>query len=381
MQLPRKPRQNLPPKDQSALDGPLSPSRRPNPPLTPLQKPWLSSPKSNGTASCASSRAKPQPPTTATPDLEANSDLIRLSPDPASSRRLRPPAGPKNVVSRPVQSRVNKRTLDVAFDEDSDCELSGPPDFQVFASTSEPAPVSRQNSISSDSGPSHASKRSSREARPFKPPTKRKPNGTPIVVQPEIVETIAASISKNDGPIPESGEGGEKEPTSEPLVNAGTLRLDNGPTRKRNKLLCQRPLSHPTAALKAQPTPNTTSLASNATKKSKTKLISKAPSLAAAEDVVVIDNGSPGDKPKILTVNYRKPSHTSRGSEADRKPTEGRGNNREKGKVVDPDPKEDYRIHEEDHSLQYQKDNDVGPWSSEAFDLFDWRPPNMEGRK
>lgn len=183
-------------------------------------------------------------------------------------------------------------------------------------------PLSRKNSVASGPIPSRANKRpsvaldSNSEICPSRPSTKRKSSGTPVVTQPGEVTVLA---NKNDEIVSESGENG---PIFEPLVSAGILRLDNTTSRKRNKLLCQRPLDMVRGAV-----PSTKE---NLTSKLRTDSVSKPP--PPPEDVMVIEEyGTLGDVPtttKTSTVNYRKSSNTS--LKIDKNPQRFRGMTKER---------------------------------------------------
>lgn len=225
----------------------------------------------------------------------------------------------------------------------------------------------------SDPAPPRVNGRSSaalKEIRPFRLPSKRKSSGT----QPGFSETLA---NKNDEIVSELGGDGDNEPVFEPLVSAGTLRLNNTTRQKRNKLLCQRPSDTQTAVQSAVPLTK-----GNITKKPRMGFVPKSTSLLG--DVMVIDNeAGPGDKPVVTetsTVNRRKSSNTFQPPKIARKSTESRENAKRKEKASGPSLNQGYRVEEED-TLQYQQDNDIGPWSSEALDLFGWRPPGIKGRK
>lgn len=162
---------------------------------------------------------------------------------PPSAPTQRPPTPspqPNHISPYSPQPRPNQRPS-VAINLDADSGLS--PDArhprEPLPAYSESVPLSRKNSATSGPVPPRTNKRpsvalnSNSEIRPFSPPTKRKSSDTPIIAPPGVL------ANKNNEIGLESGENG---PVFEPLVSAGILRLDNTTSRKRNKLLCQRPL-------------------------------------------------------------------------------------------------------------------------------------------
>lgn len=344
----------------------------PPPPSAPFQTPRAPSPQPNR----ASSRP-PQPRPNLHPSVALNLDTgsgpIQSQPDiqhPISPPKQPPTAQPNNAFFPP---RPNKYTSGVTIDIDNDL---GPQPIFLPASPG-PVPLSRQN-VFSDLAPPRATKRppvalnSNRETRPFRPPSKRKSSGTPIL-QTRLLEGVTVFANKNEEIFSESGENAKNESASEPPISAGILRLNNSTSRKRNKLLCQRPPDTQSTVRSTVP-----STKGNVAKKLRTDLVSKPPLLWG--DVMVIgDDGGPGDKPattETSTINHQKSSALKIAGNS----AESRGNIKGKEKSSNPSSDQGYRFEKED-TLQYQRDNDIGPWSSEALDLFSWRPPGMEGRK
>lgn len=247
----------------------------------------------------------------------------------APTQRPLAPSPRLNHVSPHSSRPLSNRRPSVALNLDADSGLS--PDVRhprelplptSLPAYSESVPLSRKNSVASGPIPSRANKRpsvaldSNSEICPFRPSTKRKSSGTPVVTQPGEVTVLA---NKNDEIVSESGENG---PIFEPLVSAGILRLDNTTSRKRNKLLCQRPLDMVRGAV-----PSTKE---NLTSKLRTDSVSKPP--PPPEDVMVIEEyGTLGDVPtttKPSTVNYRKSSNTS--LKIDKNPQRFRGMTKER---------------------------------------------------
>lgn len=359
-----------------APSGQLGSERQPNPlsPSAPLQRPQAHPPQPNH-APPRHSRPRPDQRPSVTPNPDADLGPNRPPPGiqhPVPPQKPPPPAQSNHALSHPVPSRPNKHAPGVTPDTGNDPEQSKPPLISLSASP-RPVPLSRQNSVAVSSRENKrpsAALNSNSETRPFKPPIKRKSNGTPAALQPRLPKE---ATNKIDDIISD----GENSPPFKPLVSPGVLRLNNTTSRKRSKLLCQRPMSIQAAARNTIP-----STKENDAKNLGTGLASRIPS--PPEDVMVIgDGGGPGDKPaalEALAVSRRKSSNTSRSFKVAGKHTESRENDKGKGQANGPNLNQGYRIEKED-TLQYQQDNDIGPWSSEAFDLFDWRPPGIEGRK
>lgn len=229
-------------------------------------------------------------------------------PSAPTQRPLTPSPQPNHVSPYSPRPRPNPRPS-VAINLDADSGLSPDarhprePLLPVFIPTySESVPLSRKNRAASGPVPPRANKRpsvalnSNSEIRPFSPPTKRKSSGTPVVAQPGVL------ANKNNEIGSESDENG---PVFEPLVSAGILRLDNTTSRKRNKLLCQRPLNMVRGAV-----PSTKE---NPTRKLKTD--SGLKPFPPPEDVTVIGEydglGDVATTTKACKVNHRKSSNTS----------------------------------------------------------------------
>lgn len=353
----------------------------PNPPQpsAPFQKPRAPSTQSNH----ASSRT-PQPCPNRRPfvalNLDTDSEPIQSQPDtrhPGSPSKQPPTAQPNNDFLRHVPPRSNKHASGVTIDIDNDL---GPQPIFLPASPGL-VPLPRQNNVFLDPAPLRATKRpsaalnSSRETRPFRPPSKRKSGDTPVP-QTRLLEEVTALANKKGEILSEPGEDAENKSVLEPLVSAGILRLNNSTSRKRNKLLCQRPLDTQSAVRSTVP-----STTGNVAKKLKTDLDSNPP---LPRGVMVIgDDGGLSDKPataETSTVNHQKSSDTSRALKMTGNSTESRENVKGKEKSSGPSSDQGYRVEKGD-TLQYQRDNDIGPWSSEALDLFSWRPPGMEETK
>lgn len=356
--------------------GSLSPTRRPDPPPpASLQRSQLPSPKPNHAVSPPPPSCIGLRPSATTFDPGNNPDKVQLSPGishAVSPQISSPSARSKDAFSHPVSSRRNKRTPDVAFDIDSDSEPFGSPlDFEAFDSPLRPGTLPQRNSVSSNFATPRANKRSPSKARQFRPPTKRESGSTPVISQSRFLEAVAASTNKKGDTTSESREDSEKGPTYKSIVSAGVLRLNNPTNRKRNKLLCQKPLRNPTAASETKSARSAAPLVKNGLQISRTSSISKSPSLAIAENITVVDadcgpNGK-SDTMEAPTVDRRKPNNTSRVSKEVGKSVVGRKNDKGNGKANNPGSKEDIQIHEEDDTPQYQEDNDIGPWSSERL--------------
>lgn len=349
----------------------------PPPPPAPFQKPQAPSTRPDH----ASSRTLQPCPNRRPPvalNLDTDTEPIQSQPDTRHPGSPPKQPQPNNDFLRHVPPRPNKHASGVTIDINNDL---GPQPTPLPASLG-PVPLSRQNNAFSDPPPPRATKRppaalnSNRETRPFRPPSKRKSSGTPVP-QTRLLEDFTALANKKDEIPSGSGEDAENESVIEPLISAGILRLNNSTSRKRNKLLCQRPPGTQSAVRSTVP-----STKGNVAKKLRTDLDSK-PHLPRGDVMVIGDEGDPGHKPataETSTVNHQKSSNTSRALKVTGNSTESRENVKGKEKSSGPSSDQGYRVEKGD-TLQYQRDNDIGPWSSEALDLFSWRPPGMEERK
>lgn len=378
----------------NALGGPPSPNRRLNQPSKQQAPPG---PPQNHRSSIGRKNAPscPAPPHVNRESLNLNgfSDAVRPLKSPLKHSRT------NNIFSNPAP--VNKSTPDLVIDTDSDGELFGsPPDFSISAS---PPPAQE-----TDLRPASASKRSLNESRnqdndprAFKPPSRGKtissPEKTPSrgrvamsntdtgegsnsrISQPLRNQRSSAAPLRNpqvavvdSNPITSSGDESEKEKEPfEPLVTTGKILLGNTAKRKRTKLLCQRP--SPVAP--KEPSRGTKDRESVA-KKPRKEPASKAPSPPTVtdktpnEDVVMVDFADdapipppPAVKKSLSAFKFQPPTRVYQNNSGD------------KGKGISNDAQ--YRIEEKEDTVEYQKEHDIGPWSSEALFLFDWRPPGM----
>lgn len=337
---PAQPERPLPFHATSGQSGPGGRSDRPLPsapiqrPLTPPPRPHQLPPRSL--------RLHPNQQPSVTPDLHVGSGLspdIRL---PALPQGPPLSAQPNNAFLRSVSSRLNKYTSGI---KDSDFEQFG--SLPVHLPTSESIPLSRKNSIALGPAPSSANnqlsaaRKSNSETCPFRPPTKRK--STPAVTQ-QGEDTVL--YNKRGKISSKSREGGENEPVFEPLVGTGVLRSNSITSRKRNKLLCQRPLGM--AAVRGTTPPTKGCVA----KKLRTDSVAEPP--PPLEDVMVIGDGGGGSVPtttRTSTANHRKSGNTSRAFEMDNSRTGVWENDKGKGMANGLSSEQGYRIEEDDTSV------------------------------
>lgn len=380
----------------NALGGPQSPSRRLNqpskqkaPPETPQNH--LSSIGRKNAPSCLA------PPHVNRGSLNLNgfSDAVRpLKPPPKHSRT-------NNIFSNPAP--VNKSTPDLVIDTDSDDELFGsPPDFNMDSASHPPAQETDLRPASASKRSLNGSRNQDNDPRAFKPPSKGKsiylPEKTLSRGHVAMLNTNAGAGSNSrisqplpnnrssaaplrtpqvavvdSNPITSSGDESEKEREPlEPPVTTGKILLGNTAKRKRTKLLCQRPSP---VALKERPTgtEERESVAKKPRKEPPSK-VSSPPTVidkVPDEDVTMVDFANdapiqppPAVKKSLSAFKFQPPTRVYQNK------SDG------KGKGIANDAQ--YRIEEkEEDTVEYQKEHDTGPWSSEALFLFDWRPPSM----
>lgn len=371
-----------------APGGSLSPNKRPKPPPpTTLQRTRPPCPCPNNAPLRPSSPHANQGPSVASPDSNSYFDSIRPSFDiqsPTSPHEPPPPGQSNSDFPRPVPSLENEYNSGALFDLESDSEIFGsPPDFQVST------PLSRPSNISTGLVPIRAKKRlleapsTDSDPRAFRPPSRRKTTTLPGMPQPRSSRVPGLLLSQDSDVVSDLGEDNGKDPVFEPLVSAGILQLGNAIKRKRNKLLCQRPPNfHATAKTPLVSSTRGQSAKKNLVKEPKVASLPKPPSPGITGKVIVIgDDTTEHTRVGPSAVKRREKGSVSRGSKGAAKSTEGWEINKGKGKASDPGVRQDHRIEEKEDSIEYQEEHDIGPWSSEAFDLFGWRPPNMKDRK
>ncbi|KAH8146855.1 uncharacterized protein LAJ45_09229 [Morchella importuna] len=379
----------------NALGGPPSPNRRLNQPSkqqAPLEPPQnhLSSIRRKKAPSC------PAPP-------HVNRGSLNLNGFSDAARPLEPPlkhSRTNNIFSNPAP--VNKSTPNLVIDTDSDDELFGsPPDFNINSASPPPAQETDLRPASASKRSLNGSKNQYNDPRAFKPPSKGKtissPEKTPSrgrvamsntdagegsnprISQPLPNDRSSAAPLRNpqvavvdSNPITSSGDESEKEKEPfEPLVTTGKILLGNTAKRKRTKLLCQRP-----SPVAPKDRPTDTKERESVAKKPRKEPASKASSPPTVigkvpdEDLAMVDfaNDAPIPPPPAVKKNlsafkFRPPTRVHQNKSDD------------KGKGIANDAQ--YRIEEKEDTVEYQKEHDIGPWSSEALFLFDWRPPGM----
>ncbi|KAI5838056.1 hypothetical protein DFP73DRAFT_565618 [Morchella snyderi] len=359
----------------NTLGGPPSPNRRPNQSskqqvlLVPPQNHWSSIGRKNAPL-C------PALPHVNRGSLNSNgfSEVARPLKHPLQHSRT------GNIFSNPAP--VNKSRPGLAADTDSDDEPLGfPPDFNISVS---PAPAQ-----GTDLGPPRASKPPSKGTT-IPPPEKTTSravvsnadtgeSSNSRITQPLPSYGSAAAPSRNpqvaavdSNPMTSSGGESEKEKVPfEPHVTAGKILLRNTAKRKRTKLLCQRPspvaTKEPSTAIKEQENVAKRPKKGPASKESSPPMVvdkvsDKGVAMADFSDNTPIPP-PPAVKKGLSAFKFQPPTRVYQNKSDD------------KGKGIAKNAQ--YRIEEKEDTVEYQKEHDIGPWSSEALFLFNWRPPGM----